>query len=82
MTAAGIHPDDAYGRRGRVDAIDAQMAAALELLPVSAQADVRRSSAGIVDVTPDASPILGLTPIEGPFDGAPIDEHGAAGVAH
>ena len=82
MTAAGIHPDDAYGRRGRVDAIDAQMAAALELLPVSAQAHVRRSSAGIVDVTPDASPILGLTPLEGLFIDCRCEERGAPAVAH
>lgn len=60
----------------------AQMAAALELLPVLAQADVRQSSAGIVDVTPDASPILGLTPLEGLFIDCGCDEHGAPAVAH
>ena len=36
------------------------MAAALELFPIFARAHVLRTWAGIVDVTPDASPIVGL----------------------
>jgi sarcosine oxidase subunit beta len=67
VMGAGIDPYNGYGRRGSFHAIEAQMAAALELFPVFAQADVLRSSAGIVDVTPDTSPILGLTPLEGLF---------------
>ena len=38
------------------------MAAAVELFPVFARAHVLRTWGGIVDVTPDASPIVGLTP--------------------
>ena len=41
------------------------MAAALELFPIFARAHVLRTWAGIVDVTPDASPIVGLTPVDG-----------------
>jgi sarcosine oxidase subunit beta len=40
------------------------MAAALELFPVFARAHVLRTWGGIVDVTPDASPIVGLTPVD------------------
>jgi sarcosine oxidase subunit beta len=40
------------------------MAAALELFPVFARAHLLRTWAGIVDVTPDASPIVGLTPVD------------------
>ncbi len=40
------------------------MAAAIELFPIFARAHVLRTWAGVVDVTPDASPIVGLTPIE------------------
>jgi sarcosine oxidase subunit beta len=64
---AGIDPYNGYGQRGSIHVIEAQMAAALELFPLFAHAHVLRTWGGIVDVTPDASPILGLTPIEGLF---------------
>jgi sarcosine oxidase subunit beta len=41
------------------------MSAALELFPVFSRVHVLRTWAGIVDVSPDASPILGLTPVPG-----------------
>jgi sarcosine oxidase, subunit beta len=47
--------------------IEAQLAAALELFPLFASARVLRTWAGVVDVCPDASPIVGLTPVEGLF---------------
>ena len=40
------------------------MSAAVELFPIFARAHVLRTWAGIVDVTPDASPIIGLTPVD------------------
>jgi sarcosine oxidase subunit beta len=40
------------------------MAAALELFPVFARAHILRTWGGIVDVSPDASPIVGLTPVD------------------
>ena len=40
------------------------MAAALELFPIFARAHLLRTWAGIVDTTPDASPIVGLTPVD------------------
>ena len=43
------------------------MAAALELFPIFAHASLLRTWAGIVDVCPDASPIVGPTPIDGLF---------------
>jgi sarcosine oxidase subunit beta len=43
------------------------MAAALELFPMFAHAQLLRTWGGIVDVCPDASPIIGTTPIEGMF---------------
>jgi sarcosine oxidase subunit beta len=67
VMGTGIDPYIGYGQRGSFHVIEAQMAAALELFPVFAQAHVRRTWAGIVDVTPDASPILGLTPLDGLF---------------
>ena len=52
---------------GCIEAPRVALAAALELFPVFARADAPRSWAGSVDVTPDASPILGPTPLEGLF---------------
>src|SRR6266536_1691809 len=43
------------------------LAAALELFPIFAHAKLLRTWGGIVDVCPDASPIIGRTPIEGLF---------------
>ena len=40
------------------------MAAAVELFPVFGRARLLRTWGGIVDVTPDASPIVGATPYE------------------
>jgi sarcosine oxidase, subunit beta len=43
------------------------MAAAVELYPVFARAHLLRSWAGVVDTTPDASPIVGATPYDNVF---------------
>ena len=40
------------------------MSAALELFPVFARAHVLRTWGGIVDTSPDASPIIGLSPVD------------------
>jgi sarcosine oxidase subunit beta len=65
VMGAGIDAYNGYGQRGGFHVIEAQMAAALELFPVFAGAHVLRTWGGIVDVSPDASPIVGLTPIDG-----------------
>lgn len=67
VLGAGIDSYNGYGQRGSVHVIERQMAAALELFPIFARAHVVRTWAGTVDVTPDASPIIGPTPYEGLF---------------
>jgi sarcosine oxidase, subunit beta len=67
VMGAGIDSYNSYGQRGSVHVIEDQMAAAVELFPVFAGAHLIRSWGGIVDVTPDASPIVGLTPLENLF---------------
>lgn len=67
VMGAGIDSYNSYVRRGSFHLIERQMAAALELFPIFAGARVLRTWAGIVDVCPDASPIIGLTPVEGLF---------------
>ena len=64
VMGAGIDPYNGYGQRGAFHVIERQMAAAVELFPVFARATVLRTWAGIVDVCPDASPIVGATPYE------------------
>ncbi|MCK2219851.1 sarcosine oxidase subunit beta family protein [Actinomadura sp. ATCC 31491] len=67
VMGAGIDAYNSYGQRGGVHVIEAQMAAALELFPVFSRVRVLRTWAGIVDVSPDASPIIGRTPVENLF---------------
>jgi sarcosine oxidase subunit beta len=64
VMGAGVDAYNSYGQRGSVHVIERQMAAALELFPIFAKAHVIRTWGGIVDVSPDASPILGATPFE------------------
>ncbi len=67
VMGAGIDSYNGYGQRGSFHIIEQQMAAALELFPVFARAHLLRTWAGIVDTSPDASPIIGLTPVENLF---------------
>ncbi|GAA1395551.1 sarcosine oxidase subunit beta family protein [Pseudonocardia kongjuensis] len=62
VMGAGIDSYTGYGQRGAFHVIERQMAAAVELFPVFARAHLLRTWAGIVDTTPDASPIVGRTP--------------------
>ena len=65
VMGAGIDAYNSYAQRGSFHIIERQLAAALELFPVFARAHVIRTWAGIVDVSPDASPIIGATPVDG-----------------
>ncbi|GII56916.1 sarcosine oxidase subunit beta [Planotetraspora thailandica] len=65
VMGAGIDAYNSYRQRGAFHIIERQMSAALELFPIFARARVLRTWAGIVDVTPDASPVVGLTPVDG-----------------
>ena len=67
VMGAGVDTYNGYGQRGAFHIIERQMAAAVELFPVFARAHLLRSWAGVVDVTPDASPIVGATPYENVF---------------
>jgi sarcosine oxidase subunit beta len=67
VMGAGVDTYNGYGQRGSFHIIERQMAAAVELFPVFARAHVLRTWAGVVDTTPDASPIVGLTPYDNLF---------------
>ena len=65
VLGAGIDSYNGYGQRGAFHIIEHQMAAALELFPIFSRAHVLRTWGGIVDVSPDASPIISKTPSTG-----------------
>lgn len=64
VMGAGVDSYNGYGQRGSFHLIEHQMAAALELFPIFGRANLLRTWGGIVDVSPDASPIIGATPVE------------------
>jgi sarcosine oxidase subunit beta len=53
-----------YAQRGSFHLIEEQLRALLELFPIFSRLRMMRQWAGIVDVAPDASPIIGLTPVQ------------------
>ena len=65
VMGAGIDAYNGYAQRGSFHVIEHQMAAAIELFPIFAHAALLRTWGGIVDVCPDASPIVGLGPLDG-----------------
>ena len=65
VIGAGIDAYNSYAQRGSFHVIESQMAALLELFPSFSRLKMLRSWAGIVDVSPDASPIVGKLPIGG-----------------
>ncbi|MGZ5352447.1 MAG: sarcosine oxidase subunit beta family protein [Actinomycetota bacterium] len=65
VMGAGIDAYNGYAQRGSFHVIEHQLAAAIELFPIFAHVKLLRTWGGIVDVSPDASPIVGPTPIDG-----------------
>jgi sarcosine oxidase subunit beta len=57
-------PYGLYSARSTLDFKESLMAHMLELFPFMAELRVLRQWAGIADMTPDYSPIMGLTPLE------------------
>ncbi|HWC24478.1 MAG TPA: sarcosine oxidase subunit beta family protein [Flexivirga sp.] len=67
VMGAGVDSYNGYGQRGSFHVIEHQMSAAVELFPAFSRAHLLRTWGGIVDVTLDASPIMGLTPVDGMY---------------
>jgi sarcosine oxidase subunit beta len=65
VIGAGIDPFNSYAQRGSLRVIEEQMAAVMELYPIFSRLRMMRSWGGIVDICPDASPLITKTPIEG-----------------
>lgn len=56
-----------YAQRGNFPTIEKTVTAVVEMFPTFSQMRLMRHWAGIVDISPDSSPILGQTPIENMF---------------
>ena len=65
VIGAGIDPYCSYSQRGGFNIIEEQMAAVMELFPMLSRLRMVRQWGGIVDVCPDASPLITKTPVKG-----------------
>ncbi len=55
---------NSYAQRGGIPLLQENIAAVLELFPAFTRLRLMRQWAGIVDITPDTSPVMGLTPLQ------------------
>ncbi|MEJ8837444.1 sarcosine oxidase subunit beta family protein [Ramlibacter sp. AN1133] len=65
VIGAGIDQYAGYGQRGSYHVIEGTLQAIVELFPLFSRVRMNRQWGGIVDVSPDACPIIGLTPVKG-----------------
>jgi len=65
VIGAGIDAYNGYGQRGSFPTIEHAAQAILELFPIFSRVRLLRMWGGIVDVCPDACPIIGKTPVDG-----------------
>ena len=65
VIGAGIDQYNGYGQRGSFHTIEHTLQAIVEMFPIFSRVRMNRQWGGIVDVTPDACPIIGLTPVKG-----------------
>ncbi len=65
VIGGGADVYNSYAQRGSLAVFRATVAATLELFPCFSRLKLMRQWAGAVDITPDTSPIMGLTPVRG-----------------
>ncbi len=65
VIGAGIDQYSGYGQRGSFHTIEHTLQAIVEMFPIFSRVRMNRQWGGIVDVSPDACPIIGLTPVKG-----------------
>ena len=64
VIGAGIDSYNSYSQRGSFSVVEGQMGALVELFPIFSRLRMMRQWGGVVDVCPDASPIVGMTPVK------------------
>jgi sarcosine oxidase subunit beta len=65
VMGAGADVYNSYAQRGALPVMQATVGAVLELFPTFSRLRLMRQWAGMVDVTPDTTPLMGLTPVDG-----------------
>ncbi|MDH4110824.1 MAG: sarcosine oxidase subunit beta family protein [Gammaproteobacteria bacterium] len=65
VIGAGIDAYNGYAQRGSFPTIEHAMQAIIELFPIFSRVRMLRMWGGIVDVAPDACPIISKTPVNG-----------------
>jgi sarcosine oxidase subunit beta len=65
VIGAGVDGYLGYGQRGSFQVIEHCLSAIVELFPVFSRVRMLRQWGGIVDVSPDACPIISKTPVKG-----------------
>jgi sarcosine oxidase subunit beta len=67
VIGGGADAYNSYAQRGGLPQMRSVIGAVVELFPTFSRLKLMRQWAGRVDITPDTSPLMGLTPIEGLF---------------
>lgn len=67
VIGGGLDRVPSYGQRGNLPTLESVVAGLLEMFPAFGQLKLMRQWAGIVDVVPDSSPIIGESPLPGLF---------------
>lgn len=65
VMGAAVDPYTSYSMRGSLSFVEALAGHMLELFPGLHQINIMRQWAGLCDMTPDYSPVMGFTPVEG-----------------
>jgi sarcosine oxidase, subunit beta len=65
VIGGGADVHTSYAQRGGLPNFEANAQAAVELFPCLSRLRILRQWAGLVDISPDTSPVMGLTPIAG-----------------
>jgi sarcosine oxidase subunit beta len=65
VIGAGIDAYTGYGQRGSFHTIEHAVEAIVEMFPTFSRVRMNRQWGGIVDICPDACPIIGTTPVQG-----------------
>jgi sarcosine oxidase subunit beta len=65
VIGAGADLFNSYAQRGAFNVLEHQISALTELFPIFSRIRMMRSWGGIVDICPDASPLITKTPIKG-----------------
>ena len=67
VIGGGLDRVPSYAQRGNLPVLETVIAGLLEMFPAFGQLRLMRQWAGIVDVVPDSSPIIGPSPLPGLF---------------